>query len=222
MLERLTGVGLLALAAVLSACGGSPRATRLHSEPGTATAAATRSALQTAGTATPEPYASTRFQKYIPSDKELPERVTYQAAFDLSNESAAKDAQQLQMFRDTGRLGGIQVLFAVRAGARNISVGISYYNNSEEPRKLLRGSGDPAATSALGRFSVPGLGDEYIAQRFQLGAGEAATWVINIVWVRGPFFVSLADLGGSPDTPTEIAVQLARLIDDKLKADPTP
>jgi hypothetical protein len=220
MLERISVTGLLALATLLAACGGSTKATRTGA--GAATAAVTPPASQAAGTATPGPYAYTRFQKYIPTDTELPERVSYQAAFDLSNESAAKDAHQLQMFRDTGRLGGIQVLFAVQAGARNISVGISYYNNSEEPRKLLRGSGDPAATSAPNRFQVPGLGDEYIGQRFQLGSGEASTWVINIVWVRGPFFVSLADLGGSADTPTDLAVRLARLIDEKLKANPNP
>lgn len=220
MLERTRVAALLALGALLVACGGGTQSTRTESAAATTTTSP--STAQAAGTATPGPYAYTRFQKYIPSDQELPERVAYQAAFDLSNESAAKDAQQLQMFRNTGRLGGIQVLFAVEAGARNVSVGISYYNNTEEPRKLLRGSGDPAATTAQGRFSVPGLGDEYIGQRFQLGSGEASTSVINIVWVRGPFFVSLADLGGTPDTPVDIAVRIARLIDEKLKANPNP
>jgi hypothetical protein len=219
MLERTQVAGLLALAALLAACGGTKTT---YTEPGAAATSTPSSPMQAAGTATPGPYAYTRFQKYIPGDKELPERVAYQAAFDLSNESAAKDAQQLQMFRDTGRLGGIQVLFAVEAGARNVSVGISYYNNTEEPRKLLRRSGDPADTAAPNRFQVPGLGDEYIGQRFQLGSGEASTSVINIVWVRGPFFVSLADLGGTPETPVDVAVRIARLIDERLKANPNP
>ncbi len=218
MLERTQVAGLLALGVLLVACGGGTQSTRTES----AAATTQPSTTQAAGTATPGPYAYTRFQKYIPSDQELPERVAYQAAFDLSNESAAKDAQQLQMFRDTGRLGGIQVLFAVEAGARNVSVGISYYDNTEEPRKLLRRSGDPADTAAPNRFQVPGLGEEYIGQRFKLGSGEASTSVINIVWVRGPFFVSLADLGGTPETPVDVAVRIARLIDEKLKANPNP
>jgi hypothetical protein len=161
-------------------------------------------------------------ERYFPSDNELPDRVVYQGRFDLSNEKAAKDAIELKSFQDAGRITGAQYAFSVEAGARTLSIGVSYYNNAAEPRKLLRNSGDPAAHTAPGRFEVAGLGDEYIAQRLKLGSGEAAAHVINLAWVRGNFFVSLADLGGTQDTPTDIAVRMARLIDEKLKTNPNP
>lgn len=241
-------VALLAAAALLSGCGGSDKqessgdvarsAATFAATAGAAAAATgaaapgTAAAASAAGTATVAPQASgsaaagkveyTRLEKYIPTDDELPDRVAYQKTFDLSNEAAANDPAQLKQFQDAGRLTGIQVALSVEAGARTISIGISYYNNTTEPKKLLRGSGDPAATTAAGRFPSPAIGDEYIAQRLQLGSGEAAAQVINIAWVRGPFFISLADLGGTQDTPTDLAVKLAQLIDGKLKADPTP
>ncbi|MFN8557310.1 MAG: hypothetical protein U0531_08155 [Dehalococcoidia bacterium] len=161
--------------------------------------------------------------KLIPGDDDLPDRVSYAARFDLSNEKAAGDDQAtLKRFRDAGRVTGIQTVFRVQAGARSISLGVSYYDNPAGPRELLRQSGDPADHAGAGRFTVPGLGDEYIARRLQLGSGEAAAHVINLAWVRGNYFVSLADLGGTADTPTEVAVGLARQIDEKLEGLPQP
>lgn len=164
----------------------------------------------------------TRLEKYIPTDNELPDRVAYATKLDLGNEKAASDAAQLKQFQDTGRVTGIQFILSVEAGTRTISAGISYYNNTAEPKKLLRHSGDPAAADAPNRFQMPPVGDEFIAQRVQLGSGEAAAYVVNIAWVRGRFFIALADLGGAEDTPTDVAVAIARLVDDKIKADPAP
>jgi hypothetical protein len=211
--HRVLVLTLLALA--LAACGGDSDKQAAHPTEvpvvvvqGTATANA--------------PLQWTSLERYLPTDDELPDHVSYQARFDLSNDKAASSPQQLKDFQNAGRLTGIQYAFSVNAGARTVSIGVSYYNGGDEPRKLLRNSGDPAAHTAPGRFEVPGLGDEYIAQRLTLGSGEAAANVINLAWVRGRFFISLADLGGTPDTATDIAVAMARLIDDKLKANPNP
>lgn len=208
---------IVLLAAVLAACGGSGDTKSNAARPTNVPVIVIRN------TATAGPTLEwTRLERYLPSDNELPDRVAYQARFDLSNEKAASTPQQLKDFQDAGRITGIQYAFSVEAGARTISIGISYYAGADEPKKLLRNSGDPTDHTAPGRFEVPGLGDEYIARRLRLGAGEAVANVINLAWVRGNFFVSLADLGGTADTPIDIAVQMARLIDAKLKADPNP
>jgi len=213
-------VGAVAAAGILAACGGSGDSNndKTQAQP---TPINVIVLPPSTGTALPS-LEWTRLERYLPSDNELPDRVVYQARFDLSNEKAATDASQLKQFQDTGRITGIQYAFSVEAGARTISIGISYYTGPDEPKKLLRNSGDPAAHTAPGRFEVAGLGDEYIAQRLKLGSGEAAANVINLAWVRGRFFISLADLGGTADTPTDIAIKMARIIDDKLKASPTP
>ena len=165
---------------------------------------------------------SERLDRYAPTVNDLPDRVSYQGRFDLSNEKAAGNEAELRAFRESGRLTGVQYTFSIEAGERTLSLGINYYSNADSPKKLLRESGDPAAVTAPGRFEVQGLGDQYIAQRLRLGSGEAAAHVLNIVFVRGPFFVSIADLGGTPETSADIIVQVARLIDDKIKANPTP
>jgi hypothetical protein len=220
-------VGVLAGALLVAAACGSSSDNKSASSAGTSPPAT--SIATTAATAAPTKAPTTvgaidykRFEKYIPPDKDLPEHVVYQADFDLSNEAASETAAELKQFQDTGRLGGIQFTFSVQAGLRTVSVGISYYNNSDEPKKLLRQSGDPANTSAPGRFTVPDLGDEYYAANLQLGSGESTAKVVNIAWVRGPFFISLADLGGADDIPTDIAIKVAALIDARLKADPKP
>ncbi len=163
-----------------------------------------------------------RLEKYLPTDNELPDRVAYAAKFDLSNEQAAGDPAQLKEFEDAGRLTGIQSVFSVEAGSRTVQFGISYYSGVDEPKKLLRRSGDPAAHTAPNRFEAPGLGDEYIAQRVVFGSGEAVINIVNITWVRGRFFIGLADIGGDPDESVDVALAMARLIDNKLKASPAP
>lgn len=163
-----------------------------------------------------------RLEKYIPADNELPDRVVYQAKVDLGNEAAANDSAQLKAFQDSGRVSGVQFFLSVEAGARTISVGISYYNNPTEPRRLLRESGDPANPSGPNRLPLVGIGDELIAQRGQVGSGEGALNLVNLAWVRGAFFVSLFDVGGPADKPTDVAVFVAKLIDAKLAAQPAP
>lgn len=211
-------LALALVAAMLAACGGDGDRDKQAASSPTEIPIAVISNTTTVGVTVNW----TQLEGYFPTDKELPDRVVYQGRFDLSNEKAARDANELQQFQTAGRISGVQYAFSVEAGARTLSIGISYYSGSAEPKKLLRNSGDPAAHTAPGRFDVAGLGDEYIAQRLKLGSGEAAAYVVNLAWVRGRFFVSLADLGGDQDTPTDIAVQMARLIDEKLKNNPTP
>jgi hypothetical protein len=207
---------VLAAAAFLAACGGDGGDKRAAAPPAAIPPPCTRPA----GVAAVDWNA---LEQYLPSDEQLPEHVVFQTKLDLSNEAAAKgDQGQLAQFQQTGRLTGIQAIFAVDAGARVVSVGVSYYDGCDAPRALLRRSGDPADVTGPNRFEVAGLGDEYIAQRLRLGSGEAVAHVINIAWVRGPFFVSLADLGGTPTTPTDIAVALARAIDERLKTNARP
>ena len=225
MARHTRWLAAVAAMALLAACGGGDDKSEVASIASDSAPAATASSLAAgtpAATATPATLDYTRLEKYIPSDEELPDRVSYQARVDLSNEAAANNAADLKMFQDTGRVTGIQFFFNVEAGARTVSIGVSYYNNTDEPKKLLRRSGDPAAVTAPGRFQIPGLGDEYLAARLRLGSGEGAAHIINIAWVRGPFFISLADLGGTPDTPADVAVKLAQLIDAKLNANPVP
>ena len=209
---------LALVAAALAACGGDNGNDEKAASAPTAFPIIVNPSTATAGPAVQW----TQLEGYFPSDRELPDRVVYQGRFDLSNDKAARDANELQQFQNAGRVSGVQYAFSVEAGARTLSIGISYYNGSAEPKKLLRNSGDPGAHTAPGRFDVAGLGDEYIAQRLKLGTGEASAYVVNLAWVRGKFFVSLADLGGTEDTPTDIAVQMARLIDEKLKNNPNP
>lgn len=225
-------IAALAVAGLLAACGGGSDKDQASER--TLSTAATETTTSGAAAAPPAPVTPaaaataaatiewTRMEKFIPSDAELPERVSYQAKFDLSNEKAASTAADLQQFQATGRVTGIQYTLSVDTGARTLSVGISYYNNADEPKKLLRNSGDPASMADPNRFAVAGLGDEYIAQRLRLGSGEASAHVVNVAWVRGRYFVSLADLGGAVDTPTDLAVTIAKLVDDKLKANPAP
>ena len=191
--------------------------TAVHGADGRAMAPGTPTATRTADVLDYK-----RLEKYLPTDAELPDRVAYAAKFDLSNEKATSDPAQVKQFQDTGRLTGIQAVFSIDAGTRTIQFGISYYNNTDEPRKLLRRSGDPANHTGPNRFQIPDLGDEYIAQRTQFGSGKAVINNVNIAWVRGPFFIGLADIGGDPDKPVDIAVAMAQLIDGKLKASPTP
>lgn len=232
----------LLVVAMATACGGGDEKSAVQqaatSQP-TVAAAATTAGTASAGTAPTGTPAATptgtavppsptpsfdykRFEKYIPADKDLPDRVSYVGSVDLSNEAAANDDAELKMFRDSGRQGGIQFFFSIEAGARNVSIGISYYTNPDEPKKILRQSGDPANTTAQGRFTVPGLGDEYIAAKGQAGSGEEALQLINLAWVRGPFFMSMFDVGGTADKTPDIAIRLATLIDEKLKTDPKP
>lgn len=214
-------LAVVAIAALAAACGGGTTKEE-RQEAAAAAGAATMTAQPATATPTPTALDYRRLEKYIPSDEELPDHVAYQATLDLSNEKATTNIAELKQFQDTGRLTGVQAIFSVEVGTRTLSLGISYYNNTQEPKKLLRRSGDPAAVNAPGRFQVPGLGDEHIAQRLKLGSGEATAHVIAVAWVRGPFFVSLWDMGGTEDTPTEIVLKVARTIDGKLAADPKP
>lgn len=224
---------LLAAVTVIAGCGGGSDTDDSQAR-ATATAPPTRAAATTpartgvpttpAATATTNPNEPWRMMAYvIPTDEQLPDRVSYQGETDLSNEEAAKDDPALlQQFKDAGRQNGIQFLFSVEAGAHVVSVGVSYYDNTAAPLDLLRQSGDPAAAIAPPRFEVAGLGDQYIAQRLKLGSGEGTALVINIAWVRGRYFVSLADLGVKEDTPVDIAVAIAREIDKRLAERPRP
>jgi hypothetical protein len=202
----------------LAACGGNNDS----DEQAASQSSALPVTIMTSTAPAPPAIGWTQLENYFPPDRELPDRVVYQGRFDLSNEKAARDSTELQQFQNAGRVSGVQYAFSVEAGARTLSIGISYYTGAAEPKKLLRNSGDPAAHTAPGRFAVTGLGDEYIAQRLKLGTGEASAYVVNLAWVRGNFFVSLADLGGTEDTSTDIAVQMARLIDERIKNNPNP
>ena len=226
---------LLVAAALAAGCGGADNSSRSQSTVVPAVASVAASGLTTtpaaggtraAGTPTATAAAGEEWKKLnysIPADDELPDRVVYQGAVDLGNESAAEgDQALLQQFKASGRQTGIQFFFTVEAGARTVSIGVSYYDNENAPRMLLHNSGDPTAPIADPRFEVAGLGDEYIAQRVKLGRDEGAAQVINIAWVRGRYFVSLADLGVKEDTPPDVAVALARNIDQRLKNNPRP
>ncbi len=210
------------VAAVLVLCGcGSGSSSQQRTGAAASATASPAATPQTISTSTTAQY--TRLTKYVPSEAELPDHMTFVTAFDNGNEQVTNDAAQLKELRDSGRITGIEAVYSIEAGTHTIQFGISYYDNTDAPRQLLRRSaGDPADRTAPNRFAVPDLGDEYVAQRTRMGSGEAALNVINIVWVRGPFYVALADIGGTPDTPTDFAVKLAKIIDDKLKADPTP
>ena len=207
-------VAALVMALLAAACGSGKQPVVSAVSTTTATPAVTT---------TPEPL-ERRLERLLPVEKELPDLLVNQGVLDDTNEAAAgTDAPLLKRFRDTGRVTGVRTVYSYDAGARNISGGISYYNNIDEPKKLLRESGNPADHTATNRFQVAGgLGDEYIAQRLRLGGPESSAFVINIVFVRGPYFVSLADFGGTPTTPTDVTEKVARLIDDKLKATPKP
>lgn len=221
--NRLLIAAIIGAVTMLAACGGDSKQAASPPNNGQPTAAVTPTpGPQATATGTATVIDWTRLEKYIPADKDLPDRVSYQSKIDLSNEAAANDQAQLKQFQDSGRLGGIQFFFSVEAGARTISVGVSYYNNPAEPKKLLRESGDPANPSGQGRFTVAGLGDEHVAQRGTLGSGEAAVGLILIGWTRGPFFVSLADLGGTASTSPDAAIKLAQLVDERIKAAPRP
>lgn len=220
---------LLVAAAVIAGCGGSDSGNSRAAATTTASAApasATRPASSATVPATGAAPANEvwRMMSYvIPRDEQLPDRVTYQGATDLSNEAAAKDDPALlQQFKSTGRQNGIQFLFSVEAGAHVVSVGVSYYDNTTAPLDLLKQSGDPAAANAPPRFDASGIGDQVIGQRIKLGSGEGVAYVINIAWVRGRYFVSLADLGVKEDTPVDISVAIAREIDKILVARPQP
>src|SRR5262249_36863697 len=132
-----------------------------------------------------------KLEKYLPTEAELPDRVAFQATFDLSNEKAANDPTEIDKFMREGRISGVQGIYRVDGGTRTISLGVSFYGNCNSPKDLLRQTGEPANISAPGRFPVTDLGDEYIAQRGTLGSGEASASYINLVWVRGHFFISL-------------------------------
>ena len=229
MVRLIPWPAVLVAAALIAACGGSDtnNAAQATVTSTSVTASATVAGpARPAATATATPITDEQWKKLafaIPTDDKLPDRVTYQMAVDLSNDAAADgDVALLKLFRDSGRQNGIQFFFSIEAGTRTVSVGVSYYNNPDSPKKLLRNSGDPSSPVVPPRFEVSGLGDEYLAQRVKLGAGESAAQVINIAWVRGTYFISLADLGVAEGTANDIAIKLATAIDEQLRANPKP
>jgi hypothetical protein len=53
-----------------------------------------------------------------------------------------------------------------------------------------------------------------------LGSGDGRAYVNNVVFLRGCYFVTIADFAGDPNSKGESAINLAKALDEALRATP--
>ena len=226
-----SGVALLAL---LAACGGGNNSSA--QENGAQPPAQPASSIQQQAPAgTPATPASTvtaalpgdpptspataRIDGFV-LDARLPPEVSVFGRTDLTNERAAEGQPDLlKRFADSGRETGVQYILTI-SGAQRISLGINQYATPEGARsEFERGRPRPGPAD---RIDIPGLGDDYAAARVTLGSGETRALVNNIVFIRGRYFVTMADFANAPGATADAAIAVARALDDVLKRNPNP
>jgi hypothetical protein len=145
-----------------------------------------------------------------------PSEVSLFARRDLTNEDAASgDAELLQRFKDSGRLTGAQYILSVD-GQQRISLGVNQYQTPAGAKSEFdRGKPNPPPNNKL---DTTGLGDDAVAARITLGSGDQAAYVNNVVFIRGCYFVTMADFANDPNSKGESAIIFAKALDDALKA----
>ncbi|MGH2588843.1 MAG: hypothetical protein ACRDJE_28295 [Dehalococcoidia bacterium] len=216
------GVGLLLL---LTACGGG------DNDADTADATATPSAT---GTAQPTAVALPRvFPGEQPASPEteridtifggvtLPPTVDVFGRRDIPNEAIERDAPDVGLrFKEYGRETGNYYVLTVD-GVQRMTLSISQYATPEgAKREFDFGKGDPAPED---RVDASGLGDENSALRSYLGSGGPQNSLYLISFTRGRYYVVIADFPpGGADAPPDTALEIARAVDEALKANPVP
>lgn len=227
-------IGMVIAMAVLAGCGGnkSAKSARGTTTPGTSTGvAAGTSPLPSAGgaaSASPAPSFPgdppgsplTAAMDRAMLQAKIPANVSVIARRDLTNEVAAKDdTELLQQFKDTGRETGVQYVLAID-GTQRISLGINQYATPAQARtEWEKGKPVAQATTAI---DVTGIGDEAAGARITLGSGAQQALVNNVTFVRGPYYVTMADFAGDASVSPAPAVSMLRALDTVLRANPAP
>lgn len=224
----LVGGGLAAMV-LLAACGGNdnaatqqaaaPPAAMAGADAGCAPAADQPSTATPAFAGDPPGSAATQRIDRTMAAVKLPANVTVFGRRDITNESESRgDAAQLQKFADAGRqTGGLYILTV--DGQQRISLGINLYNSPDSARKDFA---NLRPSAGLPQLDASGIGENAAAARVTLGSGGAQAFINNLVFQRGCYVVTLADFVGRPDAPADVALGVARALDDQLKANPNP
>lgn len=210
-------------AALVGACGGgsATKATAPTAAPGSATptvrAVAASTATPLPGDAPGSP-ATAALDRAIQQTK-VPGNMSVLGRRDLTNESEARgDAAQLQQFKDGGRETGALYVISVDGAAR-VQLGINQYATPQQARAAFAaGKSTPKPEDAI---NVAGLGEDASGARVSPSGGQQGTFNV-ITFVRGRYWVTMADFVGDPSVSAEPVVGMLRSLDGVLKAGVTP
>ena len=223
-LFRWSGPALLLM---LAACGSN------SNEPASSDVTQTPAATSASASATPGPATQVAMQgdpptspatarlDWLMSQAKLPERTAIVSRTDTTNEGSAEgNADILQRFKDVGREIGAEYVLTVEGVPRRIQLGINQYNGPEGARTDFE-RGRPKATGPAA-IDVSGVGEASGGAKVSVGSGPAAGSVNQIVFLRGRYVVSMADFVNDPKASPDVAIAVARAVDEQLKAHPNP
>lgn len=216
-----SGVALLLLAA---ACGGNSEG---NDETGQGLAADSAQSSPTAAAgaapafpgerpASPE---TARIDRAVAGAK-LPASVDVAGRKDIPNDAPdySDTPDIVRRFKEFGRETGGYYVLAVN-GAPRLTLAISQYAQPDgATRELDFGGGTPSPED---RIDAPGIGDKASAFRLRLGGQGGPTPVI-VSFTRGRYYVVVADTAAAAEAPPDMVLDIARAVDEQLKANPVP
>ena len=222
MRQGLIG-GSLALLLLVAACGGGSKNTGAKGSTPEPTAAAAGAAQPTGAPGFPgEPPTMpvTVAMDRMMTEVKFPPGLDVLVRRDVTNEATAAEVPEVgQRFKETGRQIGAYYIVGA-GGAPRMTLSINQYQQADGARREFQfGRGNPAPAD---RIDTPGIGDESAASRVRLQSGEATASPLVISFVRGRYYVVIAEPAASPEAPPDDLLALARAVDTELKTSPLP
>jgi hypothetical protein len=150
----------------------------------------------------------------------LPTNVDVAGRKDIPNDAPDyNDAPDVvRRFKEFGRETGGYYVLAVN-GTPRLTLAISRYAQPDgATRELDFGAGTPNPDD---RIDAAGIGDKAAAFRVRLG-GQGGPTPVVVSFTRGPYYVVVADTAAAADAPPDMALDVARAVDEQLKVNPGP
>ena len=209
--------GSLVLLLLVVACGGGKKDTEAKdSTPAATPAAAGAPAFPGEPPTTPVTAAMDRVMTAV----KFPSGLEVLVRRDITNEATALEVPEVgQRFKETGRQIGAYYIIGA-GGAPRMTLSINQYEQADGARREFQsGRGNPAPAD---RIETPGIGDEAAASCVRLQSGEATATPLVISFIRGRYYVVIAEPAASPEAPPDDLLALARAVDTELKTRPLP
>jgi len=147
----------------------------------------------------------------------LPPNVAVIGRREMTNEAESEGKPELlKQFQEAGRQGGVQFFFSVD-GVHRVSVGVNQYAAPEGARRQFTLNGGGSRVSSP--ITVNGLGDIHTGAKLVL---DGRWHVNNIHFVRGRYYITVADFVSGPEISPDIATALAQAVDAQISAQPSP